>query len=157
MQLLSRRLISFILLIGGTLPLAACSTGTALPDPQQALDTVWPALEPNTTSHNQAAWEVVEVQSLTGPKAQELFAGEPVPGGCAPGLPPPANAPIELDGSYWYIQLKPRYATPQPQPTERYSPTAPPIIPEPFVEQARFLVDAGTNQVVARKIHCVIY
>ena len=161
MQLPSR---SFTPLVCLTLVLTACSTKVtpvgdkATPfSEQQVVDIVWQALEPNTTSHNQAAWEIVDVQVVTGLEVQDLFGGEPVPGRCAPGPKPPDNATIALDGSYWYAQMRPRSATPQPQPTEQYSPTAPPAVPEPFVYQAHFLVDVSTGQVVARKLHCVIY
>jgi hypothetical protein len=97
------------------------------------------------------------VGTVTGRDVQDLFEGEPVPGGCAPGPTPPDNAAIALDSPYWFVEMRPRSATPRPQPTEQSSPTAPPSIPEPFVYQAHFLVDAGTGRVVARKLHCVIY
>ncbi len=140
-----------------TLALAACSTRTDILGKQQVVDIVWQALEPNTSSHTQAAWQVVSVQSVTGREIRDLFAGEPVPGGCAPGPTPPENATLALDSTYWYVQLRPRAATPKPQPTEQFSPTAPANVPEPFVYEARFLVEARTGQVVARKLMCVIY
>jgi hypothetical protein len=124
---------------------------------QQVGDIAWQALEPNTSSHNQAAWEVISLQTVTGRDVQDRFEGGPIPGGCAPGPEPPENAAIALDGSYWYVQMKPRLATSLPEPSEQFSPTAPPNIPEPFVYQADFLVDAGTGQVTARKIYCVIF
>ena len=124
---------------------------------QQIIDIVWQALEPNTSSHNQAAWEITDMKTVTGREVQDLFEGELVPGGCAPGPTVHDNATIAIDGSYWYVQMRPRFATPRPKPTEQYSPTAPPYIPEPFVYQAHFLVDAITGQVVARKLNCVIY
>jgi hypothetical protein len=37
------------------------------------------------------------------------------------------------------------------------SPTAPLVVPEPFMYQAMFLMDAADDQVVARKLYCVIY
>ncbi len=154
MQLPSR---SFLLFVCLTLVLAACSAQTAPLDEQQVVDIVWRALEPNTSSHNQAAWEIVGVQTVTGREARDLFEGEPVPGRCAPGPTPPDNGEIALGDSYWHVQMKPRLATPRPQPTEQFSPTAPPSVPEPFVYQAHFLVDASTGQVVARKLYCVIY
>ena len=137
--------------------LTACSTKVTPLSEQQVVDIVWQALEPNTSSHNQAAWEIADVQAVTGQEVQDLFEGEPVPGRCAPGPKPPDNATIAPEGSYWYVQMRPRSATPRPRPTKQYSPTAPPIVPEPFVYQAHFLVDASTGQVVARKLHCVIY
>jgi hypothetical protein len=134
----------------------------ALPSPiplseQQVIDIVWQALDPNTSSHNRTAWEIIVVQTVTGREVQDQFEGEPVPGGCAPGPTPPDNASIAPDGSYWYVEMQRISATPQPQPTGLFSPTAPPNIPEPFVYQAHFLIDAITGQVTARKLFCVIY
>lgn len=137
-------------------PKATAVPPTPIPiSEQQAIDIVWQALDPNTSSHNQAAWEIIDVQTVTGREVQDQFEGEPVPGGCARGPTPPDNSTIALDGSYWYLQMRPRYATPRP-PAE-LSPTSPPNVPEPFVYQAHFLVDSITGQVVARKLHCVIY
>ncbi|MGD8997663.1 MAG: hypothetical protein PVH80_06100 [Anaerolineae bacterium] len=139
------------------LALSACFTTPTPPSEQQVVDIVWQALRPNTSSRDQAAWEVVSMETVTGRDVQDLFEEEPVPGRCAPGPTPPANARIVPGGSYWYVQMKPRPATPRPQPTELFSPTAAPIVPEPYVYHAHFLVDAGTGQVVARKLNCVIY
>lgn len=136
--------------------LTACSTTTPL-DNQQAIDAAWQALEPNTSSHDFSAWETVEVRSVAGREAQDLFEGEPVPGGCAPGPTPPDNATITSGTTYWYVQLRRRRATPLPRPTEEYSPTAPPSIPEPFVYEAHMLINPANGKVVARKIYCVIY
>jgi hypothetical protein len=124
---------------------------------QQIIAIAWQALKPNTSSHDQSAWETTGVITVTGREVQDLFEGQPIPGGCAPGPTPPDNAKIALDGAYWYVEMQPRPATPQPVSTEQFSPTAPPNVPEPFVHQARFLVDAITGQVVARKVFCVIY
>ncbi len=146
-----------IAVVGLTLALIACSPRTAVLGKQQAVDIVWQALEPNTSSHTQAAWQVVRVQSVTGRDIQDLFKGPPVLAGCVPGPTPPENAPLALDSAYWYVQMKPRQVTPRPQPTERYSPTAPPSVPEPFVFEAHFIVDARTGRIAARKLLCVIY
>jgi hypothetical protein len=124
---------------------------------QQVIGIAWQALEPNTSSHNQNAWESVVAQSLIGRDIQDKFEGEPIPGHCAPGPTPPDNAKITPDAAYWYVQMQPRPATPGPLPTNLQSPTAPPNVPEPFVYKADFLIDAGTGQIVARKLYCVIY
>lgn len=146
-----------------TLTFTACSaegtspTQTNTLDRQQIVDIVWQTLEPNTSSHDQAAWEVIDVHIVLGKEVQNLFIGKPVPGGCAPGPTPPDNATIGPTASYWYVQMKPRFATPQPQVEEEFSPTAPPKVPEPFLTGAHFLIDTITGRVVARRINCVIY
>lgn len=146
-----------ILLACLALALTACSTAVVHLDDQQAIDLAWQALEPNTSSHNFSAWETIEVRSVVGREVQIQFEGEPVPGGCVPGPNPPDNGTITPDISYWYVQLRPRRATPLPQPTEQFSPTAPPHIPEPFVYEAQVLINSTTGQIIARKIYCVIY
>jgi hypothetical protein len=148
----------FLTVISGLiLSFSACVPSASVPDEGQVLDIVWEALEPNTSSHNRSVWEVVEVRSVTGDETQEMFEGEPVPGNCAPGPRPPDNATITNDDSYWYVLMSPIHVTAEPPPTEQFSPTAPPNIPEPFLYQAHFLVDARNGEVIARKLDCVIY
>ena len=137
--------------------ISACSTNVAPLGEQQVIDIAWEALEPNTSSHDRAAWELIGADLVAGREVRDLFEGEPVPGRCAPGPAPPANARIARDGSYWHVRMEPRTATPRPRPTEYYSPTAPPSVPEPFVYEANILIEAGTGQVVARRLYCVIY
>ena len=135
------------------LALAGCGGGQRSLTDQQAVDAAWQALEPHTSSHNRANWEAVTVEQTTGQDVSDDFEGEPAPGCPPPELP--ANAPIGAATTYWYVLLKPLAATPLAQAGEP-SPTAPPLIPEPFVREARFLLDAG-GAVAARKLSCVIY
>jgi hypothetical protein len=121
---------------------------------QQVVDTAWLALEPNTISHDRTAWEIISVQVVIGQKIQNLFEDAQLY--CGFGPEPTSNATISPADSYWYVLMKPRSATPLPQPTD-YSPTAPPWIPEPFVDEARFLIDDSTGQIVARNFLCIVY
>jgi hypothetical protein len=139
------------------LALAACSAQTTALSEQQVVSIVWQALEPNTSSHNQANWEVISVQSVVGQEVHDLFEGEPVHGGCASGPLPPDNATITPNRSFWHVVMKPRPVTPQPWPTEQFSPTAPPHVPEPLVYEAHFLVDGSTGEIAGRKLYCNIY
>ena len=148
------RYLLWLLLVCLTLMFCACS-GKATPLPEaQLLTRVWQALEPNTSSHKQANWEVVESRSVSGSDVSERFTGGPDPG-CVPGPTPPANGPISPNVTYWYVQMRPRPATPLPGPS--LSPTAPPNIPEATVRQADFLVNPNTGEIVARRLGCVIY
>lgn len=141
--------LAFLILI-----FTACS-GNATPLPEaQVLNRVWQALEPNTSSHNQANWEVVESRSVSGREVSDRFEGGPDPG-CVPGPTPPPNRQINLNATYWYVQMLPRPATPLPG--TPLSPTAPPRIPEATVRQAHFLVDPSTGEIIARRLGCVIY
>ena len=158
MESVNKSLLRLIIAVAGlTLAVTACSTKAAILGQQQVVDIVWRTLEPNTSSHTQGAWEVVRVQSVTGRDIQDLFTGPPRLASCVPGPIPPENAPLALDGAYWYVQMRPRQVTPRPQPTVHYSPTAPPDVPEPVVYEALFAVDAQTGEIAARKLKCVIY
>ena len=119
------------------------------------LDFVWDALEPNTSSHDRTNWDVVEVSQVMGEQVVERFEGEAAPG-CWAGPEPPENDDIKSGQTYWYVQMKPKPATPVPQ-QGTPSPTAPPIIPEPFLRDAYFLVDSQSGAIVARRLICVIY
>ena len=159
----------FVLLL-----LGACSSGTASqivqhadstpiaspngPDSlseQQVVDLVWVALEPNTWSHDLSAWEAIEVRQAAGRDVAEQFEGAPA-SGCWQGPTPVANGVIKPSDTYWYVHMMPKPATPFPREGET-SPTAPPAVPEPFLWQAFFLVDADSGVIVARKLLCVVY
>jgi hypothetical protein len=111
-------------------------------------------LEPNTASHDQANWQVETVELVKGEQVADQFEGQPAPG-CL-GAQPPANQPINPTDRYWYVVLRPAPVTPRPW-VGTPSPTAPPLIPEPFTREAQFLLDAGQGGVVARRLLCVIY
>ena len=121
---------------------------------EQVLHAAWESLKPNTSSHDRANWEVVELRQVAGREVAEQFDDEPAPS--CPGPAPPANGTSRGSGAYWYVELKPRLATPVPQ-EGTISPTAPPVIPEPFARRALFLIDTADGRVVARKIFCVVY
>jgi hypothetical protein len=137
------------------LVLAACCTGLPEPaiDGTTVPDIAWDALAPNTSSGDRANWQVVDVRQVKGRDVADEFAGKPS-SGCWKGPTPMPNGKIQADSDYWCVEMSPKPATPLPGPT--ISPTAPPSIPEPFLRQALFLLDAEGN-VVARKLYCVIY
>lgn len=151
---LQARLIGVLVVALLAFILPACSAGNGALDEQGARDLAWRALEPNTSSHNRSAWQVVSLRTVGGADVREMFAGTPVPGGCAPGPTPPENSPIVAARRYYLVEMRPRPATALP---EQLSPTAPPNVPEPFVYQADFLIDVASGQIVARKLRCVIY
>ena len=139
------------------LTLSACACSTTPLSEQKAVDIAWDALEPNTSSHDLGNWEVIEARQVTGQEVEEVasrFGDRPAPG-CS-GPKPPANEEVSSSGTYWLITMRPRPATPWPEERPR-GPTAGPLIPEPFVSYAAFLIDADRSQVVARQLYCVIY
>lgn len=137
------------------LVLAACCKGLPEPviDGTVVPDIAWNALAPNTSSGDRANWEVTIVEPVKGRDVADEFAGEAWLG-CWKGPTPVPNGEVKAESDYWYVELRPKAATPLP--TATLSPTAPPFIPEPFLRQALFLIDLQGN-VVARKLYCVIY
>jgi len=120
----------------------------------QIRDLAWQYLEPSTSSHTRSHWKYVEVKKVMGSEVAAKFKKEHV-SWCGQDIPVEKNRSIKPSGSYWYIHLKPKEATPLPTPT--ISPTAPPYIPEPFISQALFLLDPADGRIVACKLTCVIY
>lgn len=146
---------SYIIACMVLLVCAACSTKYSMVNEQQIVDTVWLELELNTISHDRTAWEIITLKVVTGLEVQNLFEDAHIY--CGFGPEPKSNRTILHDASYWYVEMKPRAATPIPQPTEDYSPTAPPWIPEPFIDEVHFLADYLTGRIVARNFHCIKY
>ncbi len=118
-------------------------------------DRVWLSLELNTSSRDRSNWEVDEIRQVMGEDVAAEFEGEPAPG-CWKGPTPVPNSAVIESGVYWYVRMMPKRATPVPQ-QRTISPTEPPAVPEPFLYQALFLLDIESGQIVARKLHCVIY
>ena len=121
----------------------------------QVIDIVWDAFEPNTSSHSQSNWHVIEVEIVTGEDVIDRFEGESI-SGCWFGPKPPENKEINLSKHYWYILMIPYPATPEPF-YGTASSTAPPLIPEPFLKYAHFLVDVNSGEVIARRLICIVY
>lgn len=139
------------------LVLAGCggrtdTTGPPALDRDRAIEVAWEALEPNTASHDRANWAVVEVRTASGRSVVEEFEGWTFYGACGGPAPPP-NGEIEPTETYWLVEMKPQPATPS-GPT--VSPTAPPLVPEPFMARALFLID-DSGQVIARALACIVY
>ncbi|MEN8242707.1 MAG: hypothetical protein ABFS17_12345, partial [Chloroflexota bacterium] len=94
------------------------------------IDAVWDQLEPNTSSHDRSNWQVVEILFVTGEQVFERFEGDPA-SGCWSGPKPVENRSINFKANYWFVFMTPKPATPAPF-NDTPSPTAPPLIPEPF-------------------------
>lgn len=121
----------------------------------QVIEIVWNALEPNTSSHNRSNWQVAKEQLIIGESMIERFEGEPA-SGCWSGPKPDENKDIDVKKTYWYVLMTPIPAT-QVSKNTPTSPTAPPLIPEPFLREAHFLVDPENGEIVARRLICVVY
>jgi hypothetical protein len=121
---------------------------------EQARNLAWQALDPNTSSHDPANWELIDLRQVAGGEVAGEFEGRATYG--CPGPTPGPNGPIDAAATYWLVQFQKRPATP-PAGATPLSPTAPPNVPEPFIYQAFFLIDPDSGQVVARRLLCVIY
>jgi len=133
-------------------PSATPEPGPPELDPDSASNIAWGALEPNTKSHDRANWTVVEIRRVSGQSVAEEFDGWIFYGACG-GPEPSPNGEIDPSQTYWYVEFKPAPATPS---GPSMSPTAPPLVPEPFMVRALFLIDDG-GQVIARMLACVVY
>jgi hypothetical protein len=142
------------LLVITALVLTACCTGFPEPvvDEEQVKEIAWEELEPYTSSHDRANWQAVDVRLVEGREVAETFEREQPR--CVHPTPQP-NERSRPSDQYWYVEMVPKPATPLPTP--EISPTAPPLIPEPFVRGAFFLIDLVDGHVVARYLYCVIY
>lgn len=157
-------------LIASALILCACAASTPTATPGSSTDQevemadaqrqeqmrflAWQTLEPNTSSHDLANWEVIDLRLVEGREVVDEFENPPAYG--CPGPTPVPNLPIDVSGTFWLVQFQKRPATPPPNVTP-LSLTAPPNVPEPFIYQAFFLIDPANEQVVARRLLCVIY
>src|SRR3989304_9917555 len=65
----------------------------------QARDRAWQALEPNTSSHDQANWQFIEVRQVVGHEIADHFEGEPAPG-CWQGPTVAPNGKVDPSGSF---------------------------------------------------------
>lgn len=118
-----------------------------------AVTAAWNALDPVTTAHNRANFELSEARLVQGKEVAQNFANERTNAYCW-GTRVPANSAIDFNSQYWYVHLKRRVMTPIP--VTRVSPTQPPAIPDWNIPEAFFLIDARTGQVIARRILCVV-
>jgi len=147
-----RSLVSlFLLLIFVTPNLAGCIENEKSINQQEALEFVWQALDPNTMSHNREDWEIHAADRVYGKDVVSEFAA--IHRVNCPGPSIPENKPIKITAEYWYIKV-----VPHPEALRRQqgtsSPELVPVVPEPNIEEAVFLIDLFNGDVIARKILC---
>jgi hypothetical protein len=147
---MKRTPIIFLLLIMVTMQVACTNQNRHLGQ-QQALEIVWKALDPNTLSHDAESWEINEAKKVEGGEVVSEFA-MPTRENC-PGPKPPDNQPIKVSSEYWYIKVLPHPKVLRPQ-KDTAAPSSLPIVPEPNIKAATFLIDMYSGEVVARKLTC---
>jgi hypothetical protein len=147
---MKRAPVIFLLLLIATI-LAACNTQTQRLGQQQALEIAWKALDPNTISHDVESWEIDEARKVVGGAVVSEFS-IPSKQNC-PGPRPPDNQPIKVSSEYWYVRVLPHPQVLRPQ-KDIAAPSSMPIIPEPNIQSAIFLIEMYNGEVVARKLTC---
>jgi hypothetical protein len=142
-------IILLLLLIASTV--AACTHQNEHLGQQQALEIAWKALDPNTLSHDIESWEINEARKVAGGEIVSEFS-IPTKENC-PGPRAPDNQPIKVSTEYWYIKVLPHPQVWRPQ-KDTAAPSSMPIVPEPNIKSAIFLIDIYNGEVVARKLSC---
>lgn len=129
--------------------LTACGMPSETIKQQEALEIAWEMLDPNTESHNRDDWEIHQALKIYGKDVVNEFSNGRSSGCPGPALP--ENLPIKISAEYWYILV-----VPHPEVYRRTSEGAEPVpvVPEPRIVQASFLIDQYDGKVVARRITC---
>ncbi len=131
--------------------LASCIENPKNISQQEALEIVWQTLEPNTISHNREDWEIHIADRVYGKDVVSEFAA--IHRMNCPGPSIPENKPIKITAKYWYIKVLPHPEALRPQ-KGTSSPDLVPVVPEPNINEAVFLIDMYSGEVIARKIIC---
>ena len=130
--------------------LTACIEQPKRLSQQQVMDLVWTDFRPNTSSQNRSNWDNVEINLVTGREVVNEFSA--VPASRCPGPALPENRVIRASSQYWFVRVAPKVISLTKSdlaPTEDEV-----IIPEPLIEQASYLVDSTTGEIVARRFFC---
>lgn len=129
--------------------LAACNRHPARLTQSQVIDIAWKALEPNTSSQNRSNWDILQAEKVTGLQVVDQF-GDAGYLKC-PGPAMPENLAIRASTEYWYIKAVPVHLL---EGSQKASNAPDGLVPEPILQEATFLIDPFSGQVVARKFFC---
>lgn len=147
---LKKPLITFALLVMLTSALAACVEQPKRLSQEQLLNIIWADLRPNTSSQNRSNWDNTQISLVSGREVVSEFSVVPV--SRCPGPALPENRPIRATSQYWFVKVAPKTIGPE------YTPAVPTadevIVPEPLIQQASYLVDSITGEIVARRLFC---
>jgi hypothetical protein len=129
----------------------ACTNQNQRLGQKQALQIAWKTLDQNTPSLDVESWEINEARKVVGGEVVSEFS-IPSKENC-PGPRFPENQPIKVSSEYWYIKVLPQSQDLPPQ-KDTAAPSSMPIVPEPSVQSAIYLIDMYNGDVIARKITC---
>jgi hypothetical protein len=140
--------LSIVALLGGAL--AACGERPKRLSQEQVLDILWDDFRPNTSSQNRSNWDNTQFSLVSGREAVSEFSTVPI--SQCPGPALPENKAIRASSQYWFIKVAPKEFS---QTAAASAPTADErIIPEPLIQQASYLIDSITGEIVARRFFC---
>lgn len=139
---------ALLALLGGAL--AGCVKQPKRVTQEQLLNIIWADLRPTTSSQDRGNWDNTQISLVTGREVVSEFSVVPV--SRCPGPALPENRPIRATSQYWFVKVAPKTIGPE------YTPAVPttdePFIPEPLIQQASYLVDSITGEIVARRLFC---
>jgi hypothetical protein len=139
------------LIIIATCLLPACNKNNHTLGQQDALEIAWKTLDPNTISHNREDWEIHKAQKVYGKDVVNEFASARFVN--CPGPEIPENMPIKITSEYWYVKVVPHPEALRAQKGTNSAELVP-VVPEPNIKEATFLIDAYDGNVIARKLVC---
>ena len=151
MSIASKKLVltAAILFMLGNL-LTACIQTPKRMSQEQVLDIVWNDFRPSTSSQNRSNWENAQISLVTGREVVREFSVVPI--SKCPGPALPENRAIRASSNYWFVRVIPRTFSPTNTAAMQFGDEV--IIPEPLIQQASYLVDSTSGEIVARRLFC---
>jgi len=141
---------SAILLLIVSSSLNACIQTPKRLSQEQVLDIVWTDFRPTTSSQNRSNWENAQISLVSGREVVSEFSVIPI--SKCPGPALPENRAIRASSNYWFVRVVPRSYTPTNTAAMQLGDEV--IIPEPLIQQASYLVDSTSGEIVARRLFC---
>jgi len=139
-----------ILLMMVSSALVACVERPKRLSQEQVLDILWDDFRPNTSSQNRSNWDNTEFSLVTGREVVNEFSAVPI--SRCPGPALPENKAIRASSQYWFIKVAPKDLS---LTNSAAAPTVDElIVPEPLIQQASYLIDSITGEIVARRFFC---
>jgi hypothetical protein len=139
---------TILILFGNSL--AACIQAPKRLSQEQVLDIVWTDFRPSTSSQNRSNWDNTQVSLVTGREVVSEFSVVPI--SKCPGPALPENRAIRASSNYWFVRVAPKTFTPTDTATMQLGDEV--VIPEPLIQQASYLVDSTSGEIVARRLFC---
>lgn len=130
--------------------LTACIQKPKRLSTEQVLDIVWTDFRPSTSSQNRSNWETAQISLVSGREVVSEFSVIPI--SKCPGPALPENRAIRASSNYWFVKVSPKQFTPTDTATFQFGDEV--IVPEPLIQQASYLIDSTSGEIVARRLFC---